>query len=57
MIKTDPAQHGGGRRKPYTWAGVRRLLCSVAGGDPDAEVKIAAYRAEVEADIGRPLER
>lgn len=31
MRKTDPAAFGGGRRRPYTVAGIHRLLCSVRG--------------------------
>lgn len=93
MLKRRPEQFGGGRHRPYTPAGVHRLLCSVAGcsrrahaqwsacadgnvhrplcpehdvelnalalewwGDPDRTTKIAAYRAQMEAEIGDLLD-
>ena len=54
MVKTDPAQFGGGRPlwKPYTQAGIERLLCSYAGCGQRA---YAAWGACADDNVHRPM--
>lgn len=33
MLKTNAADFGGGRKRPYTTIGIRRLMCSVSRCD------------------------
>lgn len=52
MATTERAAFGGGRRKPYTAAGIRRLPCSRAGCTRQAH---AQWSACADGNLQRPL--
>lgn len=51
-MTTDRAAFGGGRRKPYTGAGIRRLPCSRAGCTRRAH---AQWSGCADGNLQRPL--